>query len=344
MTVRDVESISGNVFWEGEFRTGTITTEMGRLVFEEGRSSEENTVLPLPVNAHTHIGDSFVSREPTGTLASIVGPGGFKENELRGASPGTITAGMRRVFEYLKQICSPVIIDFRESGAGGVMAMKNALTEGVMPLILSRGSSREELVSSIRISDGIGISSEKDVDHFLIDQASRIVKENGKIFAIHVSEAERENMDYVMSLNPDFVVHGISAPVEDLESLAERKIPLAITPRSNYFYGMRPDYSLMMNSGIDMMLGTDNAMVTTPDIYAEMDFLYHIQRSLNRISPDDIVNMVFRNPYRHLERFMSRQSRFFLLFPHVRLSSYEIVTRASQYDRVLIQFTNTEGQ
>ncbi|MEM0155800.1 MAG: amidohydrolase family protein [Thermoplasmataceae archaeon] len=340
MTVRNAKTISGNIFWEGEFRNGTIIADGGRLVFEEGESAEHNTILPAPVNAHTHIGDSFITREPTGTLASIVGPGGFKENELGRASSGTIAAGMRRTIDYLKRICSPVIIDFRESGASGVMAMRSALTDSVMPIILSRGSSSEELISSIRISDGIGISSEKDLDHSLINQASKIAKDNGKIFAIHVSEVERENMDYVISLQPDFVVHGINASIEDLESLADRKIPLAITPRSNYFYGMRPDYSLMTDSGIEMMLGTDNAMITAPDIYAEMDFLYRIQKSVNRISPDDIINMVFMNPYKRLERYLSEQSRLFLQFPHVRISSYEIVTRASQFEKKLVRISD----
>ena len=127
-----------------------------------------------------------------------------------------------------------------------------------------------------------------------------LVQERGKIFSIHASEWVREDMDYVLSLNPDFIVHCIEADSNDLDRISRMKIPVAVTPRSNYFYGKKPDYSKFLDHEIDMMLGTDNVMVSTPDIYAEMDFMYKVEKTFNRISPEQIVKMVFLNPHRHL--------------------------------------------
>lgn len=339
MTVSKRKSVSGKIYWNGEFRDGTLISDNGKVVFEESTKVEKNTILPLPVNAHTHIGDSFVDEEPQGDLGSIVGPGGFKERKLQETPENIISESMKRVMEYMERISSPMFIDFRESGTRGVEMLKRSVTPNVIPIILSRGNTEDEIRDVVQISDGIGLSSETDVSHSLINMASGVSKESAKIFAMHVSETRRENMEYVLSLKPDFVVHCIETSRGDLEGVADANLPVTITPRSNYFYGKRPDYSKFIDSGVDLMLGTDNAMISTPNIYTEMGFLYSVQKGVTRISPEEILKMVFYNPHKHLDKYIRKHANRFVMFPSARISDYELVTRSDLYERFMLEIT-----
>jgi len=344
MTVNEMPYASGRVFWDGEFRDGTILCQKDKIIFEEGKvgSGSSGTILPVPVNAHTHIGDTFVATEPTGDLPSVVGPGGFKERQLANANSELVKRGMRRAMEYMKLISSPVFIDFRESGSTGVKLLRESVPESVFPIILSRGHNREEVELALSISDGTGISAESDADHDLVSFSARTARKLGKIFSIHASENAREDMDFILSLKPDFLVHCLEASEDDLESISRLGIGVAVTPRSNYFYGKRPDYSKFIDHGIDLMLGTDNSMIALPDIYAEMDFLYTVQKGINRISPENIVRMVFHNPHKRLGNFLGQLNNLFLYFPKVALSSYEIVKKSSLYEKKVIRIQAAE--
>ena len=344
MTLKEMYSLKGRVYWDGDFLDGTLLSDGKGVVFEESSKTytTEGTILPVPVNSHTHIGDSFINSEPTGDLPSIVGPGGFKERELANVSDKIVMNGMRHTMEYMIKNSSPVFIDFRESGVKGVELIKKSTPASVFPVILSRGNTRAETESAIEVSDGLGISAERDADHSLISFSSRLAKERGRIFSIHASEWVREDMDYVISLNPDFIVHCIEADSNDLDRISRMKIPVAVTPRSNYFYGKKPDYSNFLDHEIDMMLGTDNVMVSTPDIYAEMDFMYKVQKTYHRISPGQIVKMVFLNPHRHLKKFLVNTNSLFLHFPEKSLSYYEIVTKASLLDKEIVKICGAE--
>ena len=344
MTLKEMYSLKGRVYWDGDFLDGTLLSDGKGVVFEESSKTytTEGTILPVPVNSHTHIGDSFINSEPTGDLPSIVGPGGFKERELANVSDKIVMNGMRHTMEYMIKNSSPVFIDFRESGVKGVELIKKSTPASVFPVILSRGNTRVETESALQVSDGLGISAERDADHSLISFSSRLAKERGRIFSIHASEWVREDMDYVISLNPDFIVHCIEADSNDLDRISRMKIPVAVTPRSNYFYGKKPDYSNFLDHDIDMMLGTDNVMVSTPNIYAEMDFMYKVQKTYHRISPGQIVKMVFLNPHRHLKKFLVNTNSLFLHFPEKALSYYEIVTKASLLDKEIVKICGAE--
>jgi cytosine/adenosine deaminase-related metal-dependent hydrolase len=344
MTVKEIDSLTGRIYWEGDFLDGTLLSNDNGVVFEESSNTfpSKGTILPVPVNSHTHIGDSFIGSEPTGDLPSIVGPGGFKERELANVNDNILMNGMRRTMEYMIRNSSPLFIDFRESGVKGVELLRKSTPASVFPVILSRGSTKAETESALEISDGLGIGAERDADHSLISFSSRLAKEQSKIFSIHASEWVREDMDYVLSLKPDFLVHCIEADSNDLDHISRMKIPVAVTPRSNYFYGKKPDYSKFLDHDIDMMLGTDNVMVSTPDIYAEMDFIYRVQKTFNRIPPEQIVKMVFLNPHRHLKKFLANANALFLHFPEKALSYYEIVTKASLYDKKIVKICGSQ--
>src|SRR2546428_404839 len=119
-----------------------------------------------------------------------------------------------------------------------------------------------------------------------------------KIFAIHCSERVREEIDAVLDLKPAFLVHMIHATDADLERCADAHVPIVICPRSNAFFGMTPDIPRMLRCGVELHLGTDNAMINTPSLLREMEFAYRVARMKGGVPARDILDMALRG--RHL--------------------------------------------
>ena len=67
----------------------------------------------MPVNAHTHIGDSFIKDEPIGDLPEIVGPGGFKHRQLENSSDGIIMEGIKNSTSFMEKSGILSYFDFR---------------------------------------------------------------------------------------------------------------------------------------------------------------------------------------------------------------------------------------
>lgn len=334
--------ISGNIYWNGALREGTVFSSGGRIEFIDSRKTGaemHGTLIPFPINSHTHIGDSFIHDEPVGSLPDIVGPGGFKHSKLAEASSDDIIRGMERTIRFMEDSCNLLFIDFRESGINGIKNISAIKSQEVSAIILGRPSAEVDNVDQIlSLSHGVGLSSVSDGNMDYFRKVSGNAKKRGKVLALHFSENEREDIQEVLSLNPDLLIHGIEASDNDLELVAERGIPIAITPRSNIFFGKRPDYSRLAEHGISLLLGTDNVMVVEPDIFTEMDFLYKYQRSRGRISPSDILKTTIDNPRTFLEnkRIGFTKNRF-VFFRDVFLNDYELVTKSRYFRKEAIE-------
>jgi cytosine/adenosine deaminase-related metal-dependent hydrolase len=99
--------------------------------------------------------------------------------------------------------------------------------------------------------------------------------------ALHASENRREDIDLVLSLQPRFLVHMVEASDADMRRCADEGVPTVICPRSNMFFGRQTPVKRMMEAGMDMALGTDNAMVCNPDMRAEGETLLRLLKSQN---------------------------------------------------------------
>ena len=78
---------TGNIYYNGRMRKGTLSVgEETKFTDSVANNGMYGTLIPMPVNAHTHIGDSFIRDEPRGELPEIVGPGGFKHRQLENSS------------------------------------------------------------------------------------------------------------------------------------------------------------------------------------------------------------------------------------------------------------------
>ncbi|MCL5437674.1 MAG: amidohydrolase family protein [Candidatus Thermoplasmatota archaeon] len=327
------KSISGYVFHDGRMRKGTVRKDGDLTIFEEGvmlDSGLEGTLIPAPVNSHSHIGDSFVTEEPMGNLKDVVGPGGFKERQYGAVDQGRVQSQMKKTMDFMKSRGTATFIDFREGGKVGAGLLRE-LEEDISPIILGRPTSPGD--GTLSISDGAGMSSIADHDMEALHKISDECRREGKIFAIHSSEFQREDIETILSLEPGLLIHCIECSDEDLSRISKKNIPVAVTPRSNIFFGKRPDYSRFLEHGVELLLGTDNVMTVEPDIFEEMHFLYTWQRSTGRINPDEILKTSTENPWKFIESKMKIGARrSYLFFRGLKLTSYEIVTRSHMHN------------
>jgi len=259
-------------------------------------------IIPRFVNAHTHIGDSVVKNASGGLEELVAPPNGLKFRVLRESSDREVVDAMKKTVDDM--FCSGISVfcDFREFGIKGInqlnMALKNKKIKCVK---MSRPENleyhRDEVNEILEKGEGIGVSSALDWDYYELKKLAEHTKRRNKLFALHVSERIREDIDKILDLKPDFLIHMTKASEDDLEIVADHDIPIVVCPRSNIFFGNIPNIPLMVKKGLMLMLGSDNAMINNPDMFTEMEFAYKISRLYGGIHPEAIFNMVTVNPW-----------------------------------------------
>lgn len=279
-------------------RPGYVRFEGGRVV-EVGQRGADSArgrrrrvrgiVVPAPVNSHTHLGDSVSTIEPpSGPVARLVqAPGGFKFQLLARTPPAEKEAAMRAAFARMRRSGVAAVIDFREEGAPGVELLRRAARgTGVRAVILGRPLrrpiDRSELAHVLSLADGIGLSSARDELEETRRSVARACRARGKRFALHASEAVREDPATYLDPRPDLLVHLARATQEDLRSVGSERVPVAVCPRSNALFGRQPDLRAMERLGLSVLLGTDNAMFQAPSIWRELEFAYVATRLRHR--------------------------------------------------------------
>jgi cytosine/adenosine deaminase-related metal-dependent hydrolase len=180
--------------------------------------------------------------------------------------------------------CTAGCADFREGGTDGAAALREA-AEGLNFRCMVFGRDGGEYVS-----DGLGISSTRDVDRIehIVAQARR----ENKNIAFHAGEKDADDIDMALSFNPDLLIHCTHARHAQLRECAERSIPIAVCPRSNWILGVtstadRPPVAKMLDLGCRLFLGTDNVMFVQPDMLAEMAFVHTVYHT----DPVDVIRM-----------------------------------------------------
>ncbi len=292
-------------FYDGRgFRSGTVGWE-GGLVTEARAGSARDAlaqglIVPGLWNAHTHLGDAVVSQELKGTLEELVAPPhGLKHRVLARAKDAEVIAAMRRTLATMIRTGTTGFSDFREGGLKGLKLLYAA--QAALPvhgLALGRPGGlaydAREVRAVLRASDGIAVSSYVDWPPEDIEKLAADVRRARKIFAIHCSERIREDLDAVLDLHPAFLVHMIHATDADLTRCADAEVPIVVCPRSNAFFGLTPDISRMLRAGVELRLGTDNAMINVPSMLREIDFAYRIARLRGPVPAREIFEMALR--------------------------------------------------
>ena len=304
--------IQGELLAEDGFQKGFIGFERNQIVeIGKGPPPEKpvfkGLIVPTFVNAHTHIGDSFIREKniplPADVEQLVAPPHGLKHKLLHTASEQEILNGMIHSLNEMKNSGTAYFCDFRENGLLGISQIKTALTHVKMnSLILSRPKNmvyeREEMDVLLQNSDGIGLSSISDWNQAEIKKIAQHTKRKQKFFALHVSERVPEDIDAVLDLHPDFLVHMVAAAESDLLRVRDEDIPIVLCPRSNAFFKLKTNYRLMKQSGVKLLLGTDNAMIAPPNIAEE---LFYLKNITSVFSIQDLLMMATYTPRKALK-------------------------------------------
>lgn len=290
---------------------GTILTDEGwiegHIGFEDGIVQEvcrgphteaelSGIIIPTLINAHTHIADYIVPVDLSLPLEAIVAPpDGLKHRALREASPHLLMKNMNYMALFMLRKGISRFIDFREGGIRGASLLKNSCKIGAKPFIMGRPANtsynKDEADALLKSVDGIGISSISDWDYGELKALAEFTHSRGKMFALHASENRREDIDLILDLKPDFLVHMTMASEDDLEICADQGIPVIVCPRSNLFFGIMPPIKKMIEKGLTLALGTDNAMITMPDLLLEMEFTGRVMRYQGLKNLDAVLEM-----------------------------------------------------
>ena len=235
------------------------------------RPDRRGIILTDVVNGHTHCADYGLRIPPGLSLEELVAPpDGLKHRYLRESPDDVLRGNMSLFASDSRAYGSAAFVDFREGGLHGCELLRSAVPDAV---ILGRPTSPEfdpdEVAAILDVADGIGISSLSDMDHGYIEAVADMVRERRGIFAIHVSERVREDIDLVLSMDPAFVVHMCEATDSDLSKCAEAEVPVVVCPTSNIYFGKVPPIARAQAMGVDLAIGTDNGMLRTPDMVDE---------------------------------------------------------------------------
>ncbi len=254
---------------------GHAVSESGRTeLFEgpcEGVPDVRGVIVPSLVDAHTHCADAGARPVPGMTLEELVAPpNGLKHRYLRETPRDVLVRDMAEFGRRAEANGIGAFVDFREGGAEGCRMAREACPSAV---ILGRPVSPEydcnEVEEILSVADGIALPSLSDVDRRYAEKVAEQTRRAGKAFAIHVSERVREDIDAVLAMEPAFVVHMVEATDPDLRKCADSDVPIAVCPRSNRFFGKVPPLARMRAAGCTVAMGTDNAMLCSPDLRPE---------------------------------------------------------------------------
>ena len=306
-----MQYVKGDILTQDGFKKGYLGFEKNRIIdLRIGSPPEkplaEGLIVPTFVNAHTHVGDSFLRKKniklPRNVEELVAPPNGLKHRLLEKASEKEIIDGMKISIDEMMGAGTSYFCDFREDGINGVYQLRNALkNKKIGSIILSRPQQmsydKNEVELLLKNSLGIGLSSISDWEYSEIEKIAKHAKREKKIFALHTSEAVREDIDLILDLKPDFLVHMVSATESDLTHVKDENIPVVICPRSNAFFNLKMNLKLMKKARVDLMLGTDNAMLNTPNVLEELRYL---KNSTTVFSTQELLNMITYTPRKAL--------------------------------------------
>lgn len=280
-----MEYISGEILTNDGFVTGYLKLEDNHIIaeLEKGTTPKKpiatGLIIPTCINAHTHLGDSFIRHQhlqlPHNVKELVAPPAGLKHRLLKQTTEQEILGGMKASLQEMRTAGTSCFCDFREGGFLGIYQIRKALKHcPVNAVIFSRPAKmtydKEELDRLLENSDGIGLSSISDWEPSEIEKLADHVRKKNKLFALHASEVEREDIERVLDLKPNLLIHMIAATKTDLEQVKDASIPIVICPRSYLFFRLKHDLELMKKTGVTLLLGTDNGMINTPDVLEEV--------------------------------------------------------------------------
>jgi cytosine/adenosine deaminase-related metal-dependent hydrolase len=306
--------------WSGDTVTAAdrihpvTTLEAGALV-----------VIPGLVNGHTHMGDSALPDGATGlTLEeAFFRPAGYKYRELAKLSRETHLPHLEAHLRYMARTGTVAHLDFREQGPYGAELLRAASeSTGVRSVILNQFNEspfteaelranrpghvlppahRAELEKMLSIADGFSESTMNDLTDAAWTEIRDLTRATKKLRAIHCLEsagyrdlslATTGRGDLIRAIevyDADLIVHLTVADADEIALLVRAGKTAALNPRANANLGLPlPPVAALLRAGANLLLGTDNGMLNSPNLLAELDFTYKLAKSqfADSLAPD----------------------------------------------------------
>lgn len=271
-------------------------------------------IIPGLYNAHTHMGDSALPDGSTGlTLEQgFFRPNGYKYRELGKLSPEAHLPHVIAHLHYMARTGTVCHFDFREQGVAGAELLREASRQtGVQSIILSQFDrspfpeseigqhqrrlpplAKRELDTLLQVADGFSESTMNDLTEAAWQEIRSATEAQGKLRAIHCLEnagyrersielTGRGDLARALALyDPHLIVHLTAANDEEIALLVRSKKTGVLNPRANANLGLPlPPIAALMRAGANLLLGTDNGMLNSPSLLAEMDFTYKVAKS-----------------------------------------------------------------
>jgi len=295
--------LAGQVLLQGEFVEGWVGIEDGRVAdLGEGPPPEApamtGIVVPGLVNAHTHAGDAAVPPPPGGLSPEEVfpPPGGYKHRMLEGTPADALVAGTAAFLDRMTAAGVVRHSDFREGGVAGVEQLERARARSASPptsVVYGRPRGllcdTRELDALLPRVHGLGLSAARDWPRECLEDVVAHAHAAGKPVALHCSEVAREELSRVLELRPEHLVHMVHGTPQDFKDVAAARIPVVACPRSVARFGLRSPVLEMRRAGIEVRLGTDNAMLQSPDVLLEVAHLMRDPQVAREVPPMEVL-------------------------------------------------------
>lgn len=300
------------------------------------RAIDRGTVVVMPAmyNCHTHMGDSCLPDGATGmTLEEgFFRPNGYKYRELAKQSETEHFTHICNHLRYMARTGTIAHVDFREQGVYGSELLRRASAEtGVGSVILGQfnqlpltenqlranreglsESALAELQAILTVADGFSESTMNDLTDPAWAQIHQLTEQRGKFRAIHCLENEgyrtvslevtgKGDLERAIALyHPDLVIHATVANAAEIALLSQHRLNVVLNPRANANLGLPlPPIAALLESQANLLLGTDNGLLNSPNLLAELDFTYKVAKSqfADAVRPDPtaILKMVTSN-------------------------------------------------
>ena len=299
----DLYSVQGHVLSGGRFFSGHVVVEDGTVVaVGEGEAPTApvatGVVLPGLVNAHTHVGDAAVPAPPAelGPSEVFPPPDGYKHRMLASMPRKELRDGISGFLDAMTAGGTVAHTDFREGGVEGVRLLADARGEAEHPpstRVFGRPLGQEfdprEMGTLLAMVDGIGLSAVIDWPRQPLVDIVTAARDMGVPTALHCSETRREDLALALELDPEFLVHMVFGTREDFRDLASARVPVVVCPRSTARFTRAPPVMEMLEQGVDLRLGTDNAMLQGPSVLEEVAYLLSLPEN-REVDPLEVLS------------------------------------------------------
>ena len=289
-------------------------------------------IIPGLYNSHTHMGDSCLPDGTTGmTLEQgFFRPDGYKYQELSKQTEADHLEHMVAHLRYMARTGTVCHVDFREQGVYGSQLLRQAAQKtGVNSVILGQfnqlpfterqlkenrdglsARALSELEAVLAVADGFSESTMNDLTDPAWQQICASTPH--KLRGIHCLENDgyrdvslavtgRGDLERALELyQPHLVIHATVANRAEIALLSHHRVNVVLNPRANANLGLPlPPIASLLQSQANLLLGTDNGLLNSPNLLAELDFTYKVAKSQfgTALQPDpaDILRMATSN-------------------------------------------------